>query len=100
MVRQWPNAPQISYPHPPPTESIRTNPKNAKVVEMEGRMGCDRPRRGNRWSLIRLTALSLWLTACSGTPAKADAAPAAPPVAAADAPATKAAGTSEYVIGA
>jgi polysaccharide export outer membrane protein len=63
-------------------------------------MGCDRPRRGNRWSLIRLTALSMGLTACSGTPAKADAAPAAPPGAAADAPATKAAGTSEYVIGA
>jgi len=63
-------------------------------------MGCDRPRRGNRWSLIRLAALSLGLTACSGTPAKADAAPTAPPVAAADAPATKAAGTSEYVIGA
>jgi polysaccharide biosynthesis/export protein len=67
---------------------------------MKGRMGCDRPRSGNRWSLIRLAALSLGLTACGGTPAKADAAPTAAPVAAADATASKAAGTSEYVIGA
>jgi polysaccharide biosynthesis/export protein len=63
-------------------------------------MGCDRPRSGKRWSLIRLAAVSLGLTACSGTPAKADAAPTTAPAAAAEAPATKAAGTSEYVIGA
>ncbi len=66
---------------------------------MKGRMGCDRPERGNRCSLIRLAALSLGLAACSGIPAKADAAPTAAPVAPAETPATKAAGTSEYVIG-